>query len=414
MGNGIREENAYHRWESGWLPSSAVQAVVRNGTYLIAPVERSTNALQLLEVPRLGVPSFWLDFRQPLDSPFESFTSGDPVANGVSIRYANGSSQPHPSKSWLIDTTPDTTTFEDAPLAPGRTFGDSLRGVWMTVVSTSPAGALVSVTVPNGTDHSAPAAATGLVATLSASGLRIDWAAATDDSGPVQHYLVRRDGASLADVYATSALDTAPHVGASATYDVTSVDPAGNIGGTARIQVAVADTAPPTAPADLAAGVSGNSVMLSWDPAADNIGVASYEVDRDGTPIATGLEATGLTDPGVPIGAHSYTVRAFDRAGNAGAFSAVAVAIASPPVSVATSPPVPRVQSVRSLKLRRLGKHRVLVTWKPQRGASRYQVLRAGKPMRLLATIKKVQYVDGHAATGKLEKSRYVVRAVLG
>ena len=54
MGTGIREENAYHRWESGWLPSSSVQRVVRNGTYLIAPVETSSSALRLLELPRLG------------------------------------------------------------------------------------------------------------------------------------------------------------------------------------------------------------------------------------------------------------------------------------------------------------------------------------------------------------------------
>ena len=66
---------------------------------------------------------------------------------------------------------------------------------------------------------------------------------------------------------------------------------------------------------------------------------------------------------------------------------------------------------------RRLGKHRVLVSWKPQKGAHGYQVLRAApskkKKTTLLATIKKVQYVDGHAPTGKLVTSRYVVRAVL-
>jgi hypothetical protein len=55
----------------------------------------------------------------------------------------------------------------------------------------------------------------------------------------------------------------------------------------------------------------------------------------------------------------------------------------------------------------------VLVSWKPQRGAGRYQVLRSGKPLKLLATVRKVQYLDGHAPTGKLAKSRYVVRAVL-
>jgi hypothetical protein len=413
MGTGIREENAYHRWESGWLGSSSVQRVVRNGRYLIAPVERSSTALQLLEVPRQGVPSFWLDFRQPLESPFENFASSDLVVNGVSIRYANGSTQPHPSKSWLIDTTPGTATFDDAPLMPGRSFSDALRGVSMTVISATPAGALVSVTIANGADTSPPAAVTGLSASLAGTSLRLDWAAASDDSGPVQRYRVLRDGMLLADVYATSVVDAAPNVGGSAIYDVTAIDPAGNVGGTARIQVSVPDSAPPTAPGGLVASVIGTSVGLSWGSASDNVGISSYEVDRDGVAIATGVHAESLTDTAVPAGSHAYAVRALDVAGNAGAFAEVTVIIPGAPAVVTAVPAAPRLKSVKSLKLRRLGKHRVLVSWKPQHGAGRYQVLRSGKPLKLLATVKKVQYVDGHAPTGKLVKSRYVVRAVL-
>ena len=123
MGNGVREENAYHRWESGWLASSSVQTAVHSGTYLIAPVETATSALQLLEVPRgSGQASYWLDFRQPLAGWFDDFSSSDPIVNGVAIRYANASYMAHPTKSWLIDTTPETPTFADAPLAIGRTY----------------------------------------------------------------------------------------------------------------------------------------------------------------------------------------------------------------------------------------------------------------------------------------------------
>jgi hypothetical protein len=86
---------------------------------------------------------------------------------------------------------------------------------------------------------------------------------------------------------------------------------------------------------------------------------------------------------------------------------------AGPPAAVAAVPPAARLRSVTSVKLLRLGKHRVLLTWKAQRGAGRYQVLRSGKPLKLLATIKKAQYLDGNAPAGKLVKSRYVVRAVL-
>jgi len=57
--------------------------------------------------------------------------------------------------------------------------------------------------------------------------------------------------------------------------------------------------------------------------------------------------------------------------------------------------------------------HRAILSWKAQRGARRYQVLRAGKKPLLLATVKNVQYTDGKAPIGKLTAARYVVRAVL-
>ena len=197
---------------------------------------------------------------------------------------------------------------------------------------------------------------------------------------------------------------------------MTAVDPAGNVGGTSRIAVSVGDTTPPSAPTGLVGGVSGTGVNLSWSAASDNLGVAYYQVDRDGQPIATSLHATSLTDPSVAAGSHTYTVRAVDGYGNVGPAASITVVVvvrASQTVVIEKL----RVKTVTALKLRRLGKHRVLVSWKPQKGAHRYQVLRAAQSKKakttLLATIKKVQYVDGHAPTGKLLKSRYVVRAVL-
>jgi hypothetical protein len=411
MGNGAREESAYHRWESGWLPSSAVQTASSSGTYLIAPVETATSALQLLEVPRgSGQGSYWLDFRQPLAGWFDDFSPGDPAVNGVAVRYANASYQVHPAKSWLLDTTPATSTFTDAPLGVGRSYGDALRGVTISTLSVSALGALVKVTLPGPADTSPPSVPGGFSAAVVGGQLNLSWAASSDDSGLVQHYLVTRAGAPLADVYGTSTSDPAPSAGPTE-YDVSAVDPAGNQSAPARLQVTLTDGAPPTAPVGLAASVSGSTVQLEWSPATDNLGVASYEVDRDGLPIATGLQATALSDPGVALGTHTYSVRAFDAAGNAGAYAQVTVVLVGPAAIVPT--PKARVKTVTALKLRRLGKHRVLVSWKALTGARRYQVLRAGKPGKLLATIKKVQYLDGHAPTGKLAKSRYVVRAVL-
>src|SRR5438309_5617351 len=86
---------------------------------------------------------------------------------------------------------------------------------------------------------------------------------------------------------------------------------------------APADTTAPTTPAGLAASAStSSSLTLSWSASTDNVGVAGYRVYRDGTlvasPSGTSASITGLS-AGVP---YSFTVSAYDAAGNASALSA--------------------------------------------------------------------------------------------
>jgi hypothetical protein len=229
----------------------------------------------------------------------------------------------------------------------------------------------------------------------------------------VQRYLVRRDGQLVADVYATTAGDSSLPASHPTVYEVTPVDPAGNAGPPVSIAVTGADVTPPAAPSGLVAAAHGSTADLSWAASSDDIGVVSYEVDRDGVAIAQGLTETALAGTGLLPGTHSYTVRAWDAAGNVSAPSAGASVTL---VSAAVIPPVVTktvVKQVSVFKLKRLGTHRVLVSWKAQKGAARYQVLRpSGKKAVLLATIRKLQYVDGHAARGTLSKKRYLVRAL--
>jgi hypothetical protein len=109
-------------------------------------------------------------------------------------------------------------------------------------------------------------------------------------------------------------------------------DAAGNTGASSTVTVTVpADTTAPGAPGTpSASNVTASSVTLSWAAAADDRGVAGYQVLRDGAVVGT---PTGLsfTDTGLSAGTtYSYTVRAVDAAGNVGA--------ASGPVSVSTPP----------------------------------------------------------------------------
>ncbi|MDI5971015.1 RICIN domain-containing protein [Streptomyces sp. SL13] len=77
------------------------------------------------------------------------------------------------------------------------------------------------------------------------------------------------------------------------------------------------DATPPTAPAGLtASGTTASSTKLSWTASTDNVGVAGYDVFRNGTQVGT-TATTGYTDSGLSAStAYSYTIKAYDAAGN--------------------------------------------------------------------------------------------------
>lgn len=82
------------------------------------------------------------------------------------------------------------------------------------------------------------------------------------------------------------------------------------------------DTQAPTQPAGLTAtAVSGSQIDLSWTASTDDVGVTGYKVYRNGVQVGmaagTTFSDTGLT----PLTGYSYTVSAYDAAGNESAVS---------------------------------------------------------------------------------------------
>ncbi len=79
----------------------------------------------------------------------------------------------------------------------------------------------------------------------------------------------------------------------------------------------LADVTRPTTPSNVRATVSGSTVTVAWNASSDDVGVAGYEVLRNGVltqTVISGLTATLTTQPqDVDL---SYQVRAFDAAGN--------------------------------------------------------------------------------------------------
>lgn len=135
-----RHQNHWHRAHIGWLPE--VVTVTTAGTYDVAPAELTVGP-RLVRIPRGDGNYFYLEFRRPFGA-YDTFGSNDPVVTGVSIRLAPDIGRFAPSL--LLDTTPSTSSFGDAPLAVGRTFSDSVSGVSVSTVSVSSSGARVNVT----------------------------------------------------------------------------------------------------------------------------------------------------------------------------------------------------------------------------------------------------------------------------
>jgi chitodextrinase len=104
--------------------------------------------------------------------------------------------------------------------------------------------------------------------------------------------------------------------------------------GTVTAGPPVTDTTAPTVPSSLtSSAITAESVNLTWNASTDSVGVSGYEVYANGTKIANTLTnsyaATGLS----PSTVYSFTVLAFDGAGNKSAQSSA--------VSVTTSAAVP-------------------------------------------------------------------------
>jgi chitodextrinase len=87
------------------------------------------------------------------------------------------------------------------------------------------------------------------------------------------------------------------------------------------------DTTAPSVPSGLAAtAASSSQINLTWTASTDNVGVSGYRVYRGGVLVGTS-PTSSYSDTGLaPSTAYTYTVAAFDAAGNASANSGTASA----------------------------------------------------------------------------------------
>ncbi|GAA3303937.1 hypothetical protein GCM10020218_102530 [Dactylosporangium vinaceum] len=161
------------------------------------------------------------------------------------------------------------------------------------------------------------------VSNLTCNSVTFAWAAATDDVG-VAYYDVYHDGQLMTSVSGAT-LSTGLTVTPGVTWGlyVNARDAAGNVSqASATVPITPpqcqADSQPPTAPTGLTASAAGTTVTLGWTASTDNVGVASYDVYRDGGKVATVKNAVTFTDSGLSAGTtYAYYVVARDAQGNA-------------------------------------------------------------------------------------------------
>jgi gametolysin peptidase M11 len=129
MGGGGRHTSNWNKARLGWFGASNLATATQSGTFTLAAQETLTADVQLLRVPRGDGLFYYLELRRPFGSFFDNFALADPAVRGISVRLAPDYSTT--VQSQLIDTTPATRTFQDAPLTVGRTFADPEHGVWV-------------------------------------------------------------------------------------------------------------------------------------------------------------------------------------------------------------------------------------------------------------------------------------------
>jgi chitodextrinase len=199
------------------------------------------------------------------------------------------------------------------------------------------------------TDTTPPSVPQGLSATVvSSSQINLAWSASTDNVG-VTGYHVYRSGTQIATVTSTSYAVTGLSPSTPYSFTVAAYDAAGNVSAqsaaASATTAAAPDTTAPTVPTNLTAtAVSTTQINLAWSASTDNVGVTGYRVYRSGTQMATATSTsyamTGLS----PATIYSFTVAAYDAAGNVSAQSNIAstntfsLSDATPPTIALTAP----------------------------------------------------------------------------
>ena len=189
-------------------------------------------------------------------------------------------------------------------------------------------------------DAPAPSAPGGVQASSrTATSIGLVWSASSDNVG-VTGYGLYRAGALVSTVTSTSGVFSGLTCNTNYTLAVDAADAAGNRSAKTTLMVATTacpDTAPPSAPTGLSvSAVTQTGLTLAWGASSDNVGVAGYDLYRQGTKVGSST-ALSYVFASLTCGtSYSLGVIAYDAVGNRSTQSTV-----TSTTSACSAPPPP-------------------------------------------------------------------------
>lgn len=231
-----------------------------------------------------------------------------------------------------------------------------------------------------GPDKTPPAQPTGLhIAGRSRTAVTLDWNP-SHDNVKVAGYVIERGGARVGTSYLPGF--TIDGLTPMTTYPFTVIafDGQGNLSRASSVILATTlnkpDKTAPTVPVALhSTGQTRTSIALAWTASRDNVGVAGYDVFRDGTRVGQ-VTATNFIDTHLAAGTpHVYVVSAYDTSNNASANSA-SVTVSTATADDKQKPTVPTGVTANATSVSSID-----VSWHAStdnNGVTGYQVFRDG------------------------------------
>jgi chitodextrinase len=244
----------------------------------------------------------------------------------------------HVFRDGSVVSTVTSTSYSDPNLAPNTGYTYTVSA-FDAAANESAQSASLSVTTL--ADTSPPSVPTNLHQTgQSTSTISIAWNASSDNVG-VTAYNIYRNGSLVKSQSGTTYTDTGLAVYTGYIYTITARDAANNGSNISSQLVAstAQDVTPPSVPDNISEPSNTiTSVSLSWVASTDDVGVAGYHVYRNGSLVGS-PGGTTYTDTGLSVGSnYTYTISAYDAAGNTSAQSAAFSASSSTDTTPPTIP----------------------------------------------------------------------------